>query len=92
MKICKDSNEMLQFMADKHLTDKNLIVSVFKTVWKLSKPFTFTTCYGNIEVVLRTIDTLKSIGIMSSVEVTDCDECDLYEGGKGLVLGRKRLV
>ena len=29
MKICKTANEMLQFMADKHLTDKNLINSVF---------------------------------------------------------------
>ena len=75
MRMCKDVNEMLQVMADKHMPDKNLINNIFLPINALEVPKTFTTSYSNIEQILQTIDNLLQVGILSRVEISDYTEC-----------------
>ena len=73
--MCKTLNELLQVMADKHMSDKNLINNIFVPINALKKPNSFAICYGNIEEILQRIDNLNQVGILSRVEITDYDAC-----------------
>ena len=75
LRMCRDPNAMIQLMADKHMTDKNLINNAFQPVRALKYPKTFTTSYANIEVILQTIDNLSQVKVLGRVEVTDYTEC-----------------
>ena len=75
METCKDLNEMLTLMANRHVDDKGLINNIFKPVYSAKYPATYTICYGNIEVVLRCFEILKTVGVTSRVEMKDYDEC-----------------
>ena len=60
-------------MADKHMSDKNLINNIFLLIKALKIPKTFAISYANIEEILQTID--NQVGILSRVEITDYAEC-----------------
>ena len=75
MRMCKDVNDMIQLMADKHLTDTNLINNIFLPIKALKVPKTFTTSYNNIELIVQTIDNLETVAILGRVEITNYNDC-----------------
>ena len=62
-------------MGELHATDKSVVIETFAPIRQLKKPTTYSTAFHNGQAILRTADTLKSIGIEEAIELGEMDLC-----------------
>ena len=72
---CKTTEEIMKIMGDLHATDKSVVIEAFAPIKQLKKPTTYAIAFNNGQAILRTADTLKTIGIEEAVELGELDLC-----------------
>merc|ERR1711942_552938 len=72
---CKTTEEIMKIMGELHATDKSVVIEAFAPVKQLKKPTTYSIAFHNGQVILRTADTLISIGIEEAIELNELDLC-----------------
>ena len=72
---CKTTEEIMKIMGELHATDKSVVIEAFAPVKQLKKPTTYSIAFHNGQVILRTADTLISIGIEEAIELHELDLC-----------------
>ena len=75
LQICKTSSEVLTTIAERHIDDKNIISDLFKPIYGAKMPTNYTICFKNIEIVMRILNLLQTIGMMSRIQINEYDEC-----------------
>ena len=72
---CKATEDIMKIMGELHATDKSVVIEAFAPIKQLKKPTTFSIAFHNGQVILRTADTLTSIGIEEAIELNELDLC-----------------
>ena len=62
-------------MGELHATDKSVVIEAFAPIRQLKKPTTYSIAFHNGQAILRTADTLMSIGIEEAIELSEMDLC-----------------
>merc|ERR1711942_231295 len=75
IQTCKTTEEIMKIMGELHATDKSVVIEAFAPVKQLKKPTTYSIALHNGQVILRTADTLISIGIEEAIELNELDLC-----------------
>ena len=65
----------MKIMGELHATDKSVVIEAFAPIKQLKKPTTYSIAFHNGQAILRTADTLKSIGIEEAIELGELDLC-----------------
>ena len=72
---CKTTEEIMKIMGELHATDKSVVIEAFAPIRQLKKPTTYSIAFHNGQTILRTADTLMSIGIEEAIELSEMDLC-----------------
>ena len=75
IQTCKTTEEIMKIMGELHSTDKSVVMEAFEPVRQLKEPTTYSVAFHNGQVILRTAETLASIGIQEAIELKELDLC-----------------
>ena len=73
--MCQSSGEVLTKIAERHINDKSIIVDLFYPIHRARDPEDFKTSYRNIGIVIRVLDLVDKIGLMSRIQIMEYDVC-----------------
>merc|ERR1712240_1003609 len=75
IQLCQSSGELLTKIAERHINDKSIIVDLFDPIHRARDPEDFKTSYRNIGIVIRVLDFVDKLGLMSRIQIMEYDVC-----------------